>query len=122
MPAGARCGGGFGRGRGEVAVRGSARRTHAQHLEGEEARDAGDGAVWPAMAEEGSGRRLRKELTGGSHRSAAVREGEGVGPRGRKTGRANQLGFREKKKVEGDEVGRRGLLGLKDCWAGGGLG
>jgi hypothetical protein len=82
-----------------------------------------DDAVWPAMAEEGSGRRLRKELTGGSHRSAAVREGDGVGPRGRETGRANQSGPRGKKeKEEGDEVGRRCLLGLKDGWAGGGLG
>jgi hypothetical protein len=112
MPAGARCGGGFGRGRGEVAARGSAWRTHVQHLEGEEARDAGDDAVWPAMAEEGSGRRLRKELTGGSHWSAAVREGEGVGPQGRETGRANQSGPRGKKKRR---KGMRWAGGV--CWA-----
>jgi hypothetical protein len=41
----ARCSGGFGRGRGEVAARGSARRTDAQHLEGEESRDTGEAAL-----------------------------------------------------------------------------
>jgi hypothetical protein len=52
----ARCGGGFGRGRGEVAARGSARPVGRWSGAGEErreggtaAREAGGRAVWPAM-------------------------------------------------------------------------
>jgi hypothetical protein len=52
----ARCGGGFGRGRGEVAARGSARpvgrwsgASEERREGGTTAREAGSRAVWPAM-------------------------------------------------------------------------